>query len=70
MVTNDVTAKVRNVGDVMTIYYHNNGTVMLCLPNILNSRSMNDTISAFLSHRKSPMVSYLYSNTISGINIR
>ena len=67
MVTNDVTEKVRNVGDVMRIYYDNNDTVMLCLPIILNSRSMKDTIFAFLSHRKSPMVSYSYSNTVSGI---
>ena len=39
---------------------------MLHLPKILNSKIVKDTVPVFLNNRKPRMVSYTYTNTISG----
>ena len=46
-----------------TVCYDNKG---IGLPRILNSKNVRDTIPSFFKYRKPPMVSFSYTNTISG----
>ena len=39
---------------------------MLHVSKILNSKIVKDTVPMFLNNRKPPMVSYTYTNIISG----
>ena len=47
----------------LTVYYDNKGIEMVGLPRISNTKSVRDTIPKY---HKPPMVSFSYTNTISG----
>ena len=65
METNDVIKDSKSSRGYMKVCYHNKGIEMLDLPRILNSKIVRDAVPPFLSHRKPPIVSYYYTNTIS-----
>ena len=50
----------------LTVCYDNKGIETIGLPRILNSKSVRDTIPGFFKFHKPPMVSFSYTNTISG----
>ena len=50
----------------MKVHYHNKGIEMIGLSQSLNSRHVKDAVQPLLKNKEPPIVSYLYSKTISG----
>ena len=53
----------KNAYRFMNVYYHNKG---IGLSKILNSKCIRETIPTFVSHCKPPLISYTYTEAISG----